>query len=498
MTGWRLSDPLSLTFQEVARHRPMELLSPFVECDRTEGLGPCSDGMISIGPGPRAPFCAVVVDVAEVGAGVSCGLIGPGGVLASYRSAEAAVRVEVQGVGGPVVVGSAPARPVEPFRLACVINENRVTVLVAEGDGEEWQPVITVRDEVSGLTDLRDPAVLGALEYACGGSGGATLLRVRAGYSGAVGLRDPHVVRRPDGTPVVRDGRLFVTATNAGLGFFQQAHWAVWAFDVADPAARPTQVAALFSERDGLLLGDHAGALVLDEEEGGLVLVSSWGDHTPERGVHVRHATVRGLDLLSGVHVLRTERLALPTTVSAWDPSPARVGDRWYLAFTECTSFGPPRYVFHPALAATSDPAPTSGLVRVGADDALEQAEGTILQRLGGSWHLLASDRDAAEYPMYDLGVRRVGSLRAPYGSNIPHPMVFSTGRRGRGPWWMVTFDGTPWHEDVLGYGTHGDLVLLRGRGPGPQERLRSVAHAVAVRLPEGVRRRLGAVLRRR
>ncbi len=26
---------------------------------------------------------------------------------------------------------------------------------------------------------------------------------------------------------------------------------------------------------------------------------------------------------------------------------------------------------------------------------------------------------------------------------------------------WMVTFDGTPWHEDVLGYGTHGDLVVL-------------------------------------
>ncbi|TFV52319.1 hypothetical protein [Blastococcus sp. TF02A-35] len=473
MTGRRSDDPLLLTFEEVTRHRPVELLSPFVAHDRTDGLDVPGGEPVRLGSGPRAPFCAVLVDVAALDADgvVECGLAGPGGVLASYRAGEGAVTVEVAGPGGGVVVGSAPAGLTAPFRLACVVNESRVTVLAAPAGGEEWRPLLTVREEVSAVTDLRDPAVLGELQYACGGRS-TRLARVRAGHSGAVGLRDPQVVRTADGRPVVRDGRLYLTATNAGLGFFQQAHWGVWALDLADPT-RLAQVGALFAERDGLLLGDHAGALVLDEEDGSwLVLVSSWGDHTPERGVHVRHATVRGADLLEGVHVVTTERLALPTDVSAWDPSPARVGGRWFLAFTECPSFGPPRYVFHPALATTTDADPTQGLRRVGADEALEQTEGTLLQRFGEDWFLLASYRDAAEYPVYDLGVRRLGALCAPYGTNIPHPMaVHADGR-----WWMVTFDGTPWHEEALGYGTHGDLVVLAGRAPSARGTLDAAA----------------------
>ncbi|WP_346619936.1 hypothetical protein [Blastococcus montanus] len=495
MTSRRLRAPFRLTFHEVARHRPVDLLSPFVQHDRTEGLDLPPGSLARFGPGPRAPFCAVVVDVAEVGrdGGVRCGLAGTGGVLATYRAARQEITLEVDGPAGAVVVGAAPAEVAAPFRLACVVNENQVSVLVAEGAGEGWRPYLSVRDRVADLTDLRDPAVLGSLEYGCGGvDAGAVISRVRAGYSGAIGLRDPQVVRRPDGSPVLRDGRLFVTATNAGHGFFQQAHWGVWALDVADPSARPVHVATLFSERDGLLLGDHAGALVLDEEaDRWLVLVSSWGDHSQERGVHVRHATVRGTDLLNGVHVLRTDRLELPTTASAWDPSVARVRGRWYLAFTECTSFGPPRYVFHPALATTAGAEPTAGLERVGADAALQQAEGTILQRFGRVWYLLASDRDAAEYPVYDLGVGRVGALRAPYGSNIPHPMVLATGRRPRRRWWLVSFDGTPWHEEVFGYGTHGDLLVMAGRPPAWRETLRAVVRALAGRVPGGVRRRV-------
>ncbi|MGY2076778.1 hypothetical protein [Blastococcus sp. SYSU DS0828] len=484
------------TFEEQVRHRPDEPLSPLVEHDLTDGLDAPAGTLMRLGPGPRAPFCAVVLDVARMADGgtVVCGLAGPGGVLAGYRDADGAVVLEVEGPDGPVVVGTAPVTLAAPFRLACVVNENRVTVLVAADDG--WRPVLSLRDEIVRTTDLRDPQVLGALEYAAGvrGPEGTVLARLAAGYSGAVGLRDPQVVRRPDGRPVVRDGQLYLTATNAGLGFFEHAHWGVWTLDLADPS-RLTQVGAVFSERDGLLLGDHAGAIVWEEESDRyLVFVSSWGDHTPERGVHVRHATVTGTDLLRGVHVLRTERLALPTEVSAWDPSLARVGDRWYLAFTECPSFGPPRYVFRPALATTTAAEPVTGLERVGSDDALEQAEGTILQRLGRSWYVLASDRDAAAYPVYDLGLRRIGALRAPYGSNIPHPMVVPVGDHS-GPWWMVTFDGTSWHEPVLGYGTHGDLVVHIAHPPSARTSLAAAARAAARRLPDPLRDRLGVAL---
>jgi hypothetical protein len=28
----------------------------------------------------------------------------------------------------------------------------------------------------------------------------------------------------------------------------------------------------------------------------------------------------------------------------------------------------------------------------------------------------------------------------------------------------MVTFDGTPYHDEILGYGTHGDFYVMAGQ----------------------------------
>ncbi|MGH3358338.1 MAG: hypothetical protein ACRDO7_06010, partial [Nocardioidaceae bacterium] len=91
----------------------------------------------------------------------------------------------------------------------------------------------------------------------------------------------------------------------------------------------------------------------------------------------------------------------------------------------------------------------------VGADTAHQQCEGPIIARLDGRWRVLASDGHARTYPTYDLAMRRRDDLDAPYGSNIPHPQLI-------GDDWLLTFDGTPWGERVLGYGTHGDVLLLR------------------------------------
>ncbi|MGY1781283.1 hypothetical protein ACI8AR_13150 [Geodermatophilus sp. SYSU D01036] len=457
---------LRLRFSEVARPRPRALLSPFLDVDRPGPLGPEPAGL---GAGPRVPFCAVVLDLdGGSGGAAECGLAVPGGpVLARLDAGARQVHLAVAGV----VLATAPVTEV-PSALACVVQENRVTVLLGGGDGE-WVPVLTERDAVAARVDLRAPSVLSSAEY-CAAAHGVRVRRVRAGLTGPVGVRDPQVVRTADGRPLVRDGLLYLTMTSAGLGFFQQASWGVWTIDRSDPT-RVEQVAALYSHRDGVLLGDHAGQLIVDEATGRTtVLVSSWGDHDPATGVHVRWATTTD-DLLAGVHVLETGPLDLPTAHSAWDPSLARIGGRWHLAFTECVSFGPPRYEFHPALALTDSDDPTEGLTLVGTDAALEQTEGTLLVPSGRGWRLLASDRDAAEYPVYDTRLRRRGALRAPYGTNIPHPMVVADVSDGRPPW-LVTFDGTPWQEGVLGYGTHGDLVVMEGRAEGAAGILRRAA----------------------
>ena len=125
-------------------------------------------------------------------------------------------------------------------------------------------------------------------------------------------------------------------------------------------------------------------------------------------------------------------------------------------------SFGPPRHRFRPAPAVTDAADPTRGLVRVGADPRCQQAEGTLLVPSGDGCSVLARDRDAARYLVYDTALRRRGQLRAPYGTNIPHAMVVPGGPGGGTPW-LVTVDGTPWHGELLGYGTHGDLVVMAG-----------------------------------
>jgi hypothetical protein len=406
----------------------------------------------------------VVADVAAAGPdGVLwLGLAGSGvRVLGAWDAAAGTVAVEVESPRGSLSL-PAPAGPAAPTGVAVVVNAEHVTVLVRAAGGG-WRPLLTEADRVQELVDLRDPAVLASLGYVHGATGGVRLARLRAGCSGQVGVRDPQVVRTADGRPLVRDGKLWLTLTNAGFGYFSRAHWGVWTLDLDDPT-RLEHVGSLFSARDGLVLGDHAGQLVVDEATGRTtVLVSSWGDFSPARGVHVRHLTTAE-DLLGGVHVLESRPLALPTRHSTWDPTLARVDGRWHLGFVECTSFGPPRFVFHPVLARTDSGDPTTGLVRVGDDAAREQTEGTVLQRFGDRWYLLASDRDARRYPVYDTGsMRRLGALAAPYPSNIPHPVVVPNGRPGQAPWWLLTFDGDPWHDDVLGYGTHGNFRVMAG-----------------------------------
>jgi hypothetical protein len=229
----------------------------------------------------------------------------------------------------------------------------------------------------------------------------------------------------------------------------------VFTLDLADPT-RLEQVAQLYSHRDELLLGDHAGQLVRHGDRW-LVAASSWGDFAFE-GVHVRHLTTTE-DLLSGVHLLETVPTDLPTDVSSWDPGFTRVDGRWVLGFVESPSQDP--FDFHPALAGTDGDSPWKGLRLVGAADELRHCEGPIIATVGDRWWFLASDGDARHYPVFDLSMKRVGRLDAPYPTNIPHPQLL---QRDDGSWLMVSFDGTQYAEKTMGYGGHGDVVVMESR----------------------------------
>lgn len=448
-----------LSFRIVERFRPFALVAAGFAVVDEPASARLSD-FTRTDQSPVAPFAAIEMEVQEVaGAGVAAGLVTVDDehVLVGYDPSRSRVTIEVRTAGRTHVVKRRKVDLVAPFRLGFVLCENQVTGVADTGTG--WEPLLTMRDKVARLVDLRDPATLSRHTFGYGPRRAGDVVRlgrVRAGAFGYTGLRDPHLVQHPDGRPHLRDGLAYLTLTCAGMGFFRQAHWGVFTLDLADPTSL-RQVAQLYSSRDGLVLGDHAGQVVIDEETGqSIVGVSSWGDFDFD-GVHVRHLTTSE-DLLSGVHVLDTRELGLPTSVSSWDPSFTRIDDRWHVAFVESPSQHP--FDFHAALAIGPPGASyDSGLEFVGRDDTVRQCEGPIIQQLGGQWYVLASDKRSRAYPVYDLDMRRLGDLDAPYLTNIPHPQIVDL---PGGDHLLVTFDGTPYGQRVLGYGGHGDVVVMR------------------------------------
>jgi len=149
-------------------------------------------------------------------------------------------------------------------------------------------------------------------------------------------------------------------------------------------------------------------------------------------------------------------RFDLPTPHGTWDPGVTSIDGQWHVSFVASPSQEP--FDFHPSLASTAADAWTSGLTAVAEATSLHQCEGPLLVNVDDVPYLLASDKDHQCYPIFDLTGRRLGRLDAPYPTNIPHPQMVPDPAGG---WWLLTFDDTQFAEDVMGYGGHGDVVLM-------------------------------------
>ncbi len=455
-------DIFDLTLHYTDRHRPFELIAPgFVAADLgTLAPGSSDDGGLTLhARGPEAPFAAVQARLPAAQGSIALGLGTEEGdhVLVRWKAQTSRVTLEVRAGGRTRVLRRRKVRLRGDIGLAFALCENQVTALVDTGAG--WQPVLTERDKVSALVDLRRERTLDRFRYGWS-TRGVIASGVRAGLFGMTGLRDPHLVQHADGSPYEREGRQFLTWTCAGLGRFPQAHWTVWSFDPASPWNMRLE-SQLFSRREGLVLGDHAGQIVRHQDRW-LLAMSSWGDFAPGN-IHVRHAE-SSADLLAGVHVIDTEPTPLPTEHGTWDPSLLLHDGSWRFAFVESPSQDP--WNFHPALArgpeepATRGPGSpwSNGLERVAAAEDLTKCEGPIFTKVGSETWLLASDKVGRHYPVFDLDGQRRGRLDAPYLTNIPHPQLVPDPGGG---WWMITFDNAQYAERVMGYGGHGDVVLM-------------------------------------
>jgi hypothetical protein len=561
-------EPTDFHFTTRERFRPFDLLAKnFVQLDDTFTTntksnytilrpGPASedDGTVTIsngklrfdgqddyytvlksGTGQRAPYATVIIDVASLPGGtVYAGLYKDNRnyVHAYYNKNTNTVGLEARVDGTLYELGSTQPDPSDfgtSFKFAFVANENEVTALVGDRfmDIGNFRPLIKrdVKFETGDELDLRRKGVLATFKNGFGarnGSGRAIILdSVLAGYFGEAGVRDPHCVQYADGTPYIKDNKLYFTLTNAGLGFFEKAHLTVWTMDLSD-YTNIEQVGNIFWYNEGqpnIILGHHAGQIIRDEEEGRwIVVASSWGDFGPQGGDQGNFNTITypdeaptyeppvdilynevplSVNLLRDVHILEGKKHPVNAapfpTEGKWDPGLTRINGRWHLSYVIALDLFSD---FQPALARSPLGADHTAVRFVGADWEKRATEGPIIQKLGGEWRLFASCGDDEpeqfqnRYPIYFLrsansntpvtrprssdpdqtdnapGLAFDGYLDAPHPTNIPHPQIVPIsitrdGRR-RTKYIMITFNGDQFFERVLGYGTHGDFFVMQ------------------------------------
>lgn len=394
---------------------------------------------------PLAPYLTV-----EVGAAGTVDL-----ALVSGED-RLAVRYDAEGFSLRVSAGGAttdhrsrrsgrPEAPVE--RVALTLTGTRLAAVGLEAGGWVVRGLVDLRDRL----DPHDETWLAALKPEGGELRGF----------GQLGLRDLRLVTNADGTPHRPDGRVLLTATSAGPGFFATAHTSVWELDPGSLAL--THLSDVFFRRPDRpgAYGDHASHLLRDGDRW-LLSTSTWGDFNLGHREHRRSGATVGAtlaetdaDLLAGRHVLDTRPLELPTTglrsVGVWDPHLVRTEDGWLAAYVSASRF----FRFHPVAAA----GPTlDALTLLGAASGHQQTEGPTLHRVGDQWRLLASDGANRRYPVFDLELDELGEVDAPYPTNIPWPTLLDDGDGLL----MIGFDGEPTGGRLVGYGSHGAVRFAR------------------------------------
>lgn len=283
-------------------------------------------------------------------------------------------------------------------------------------------------------------------------SGTIVLGRVEAGYFGQAGIRDPTIVTRPDGSPYIKDGKLYLTLSNGGLaGGIPAAHLGVFRMSLRD-YSQIEEIGKIFFDRDDQVHGDHAAHLVHDPATGGFrVFAVTFGDYDVYNMASTEYATSSG-DVLHGVSVLTPRPLA-----RGLDPYAVRVDGDWWLALSDGGTTTTYRY---------TDQAFEKPVLAGENDNGGEYYEGTKLCRIGRKWRITTSS--TTDYRVYDLHTKLLGTLDAPHPSGwIPHAMVLPVplpGQRTRYLQLSMDNDGDPVTGAFGHFRIHTSDQTARGR----------------------------------
>ncbi len=136
--------------------------------------------------------------------------------------------------------------------------------------------------------------------------GSVTLHEAQSRLTCGTGQADPQIIQYKDGTPLIRDGRLYVCFTTRGFERIIDSYQGVYSVDLDSYELR-LEGALFFGKGDGIMYGFHATKVVYDPDEGKYMVMT-----TAHEDTHTLAYAQTNADLLHGIHYLECTELDFP------------------------------------------------------------------------------------------------------------------------------------------------------------------------------------------
>lgn len=136
--------------------------------------------------------------------------------------------------------------------------------------------------------------------------GDITLNKAEALLTCGTGQADSQIIQYSDGTPLIKDGRLYLCLTTRGFERIFDSYQGVYSIDLASYEVR-LEGALFFGKGDGIMYGFHATKVVYDKESNKFMVITTTHEDT-----HTLAYCSTSADLLHGVHYLECTELVFP------------------------------------------------------------------------------------------------------------------------------------------------------------------------------------------
>ena len=141
-------------------------------------------------------------------------------------------------------------------------------------------------------------------------NGKVALLKAQSLLTCGTGQADPQIVQKSDGTPLIRDGKLYICFTTRGFEQIRDSYQGVYSLDI-DSYELKLEGALFFGKGDGKIYGFHATKVVYDEANKEYLVIT-----TTHADTHILAYCSTKSDILHGMHFLECKELDFPHNYS--------------------------------------------------------------------------------------------------------------------------------------------------------------------------------------